>query len=42
MMSMMKCHQMLTDVTLVVGSEKMKAHRVILAAASPSFKVLTN
>lgn len=40
MMSMMKCHQMLTDVTLIVGSEKMKAHRVMLAAASPYFKAM--
>lgn len=31
---------MLTDVTLIVGSEKMKAHRVMLAAASPYFKVI--
>lgn len=40
MMSVMRCHQMLTDVTLVVGTEKMKAHRVMLAAASPYFKAM--
>ncbi|XP_073977102.1 kelch like ECH associated protein 1 [Rhodnius prolixus] len=39
-LSMMRCHQMLTDVTLVVGSERMEAHKVVLAAASPYFKAM--
>lgn len=36
---MMRSHRMLTDVTLEVGSEMYHAHRVVLAAASPYFKV---
>ncbi|XP_014258325.1 kelch-like ECH-associated protein 1 isoform X2 [Cimex lectularius] len=40
MMSMMRCHQMLTDVTLVVGNERLQAHKVMLAAASPYFKAM--
>lgn len=35
----MRGHRMLTDVTLEVGSELYHAHRVVLAAASPYFKV---
>lgn len=40
MMFMMRSHHMLTDVVLEVGSELFHAHKVILAAASPYFKVL--
>ncbi|XP_075235840.1 kelch like ECH associated protein 1 isoform X5 [Lycorma delicatula] len=40
MMSMMRNHQMLTDVTLQVGSELFHAHKVVLAAASPYFKAM--
>lgn len=40
MMFMMRSHHMLTDVILEVGSELFHAHKVILAAASPYFKVL--
>lgn len=39
MMYMMRSHHMLTDVILEVGSELFHAHKVILAAASPYFKV---
>lgn len=39
MMFMMRSHHMLTDVILEVGSELFHAHKVILAAASPYFKV---
>lgn len=39
MMFMMRSHHMLTDVVLEVGSELFHAHKVILAAASPYFKV---
>lgn len=38
-MSMMRNHQMLTDVTLQIGNELFHAHKVVLAAASPYFKV---
>lgn len=41
MMFMMRSHHMLTDVVLEVGSELFYAHKVILAAASPYFKVLS-
>lgn len=41
MMFMMRSHHMLTDVILEVGSELFHAHKVILAAASPYFKVDT-
>lgn len=40
MMYMMRSHQMLTDVILQVGTELFHAHKVILAAASPYFKVI--
>ncbi|KAL1116712.1 hypothetical protein AAG570_005184 [Ranatra chinensis] len=40
MMSMMRCHQMLTDVVLEVGSELFHSHKVVLAAASPYFKAM--
>ena len=40
MMFMMRSHHMLTDVILEVGSELFHAHKVVLAAASPYFKVL--
>lgn len=40
MMFMMRSHHMLTDVVLEVGSELFYAHKVILAAASPYFKVV--
>lgn len=39
MMFMMRSHHMLTDVILEVGQELFHAHKVILAAASPYFKV---
>lgn len=39
MMFMMRSHHMLTDVILEVDSELFHAHKVILAAASPYFKV---
>lgn len=39
MMFMMRSHHMLTDVILEVGTELFHAHKVILAAASPYFKV---
>lgn len=39
MMHIMRSHHMLTDVILEVGSEVFHAHKVILAAASPYFKV---
>lgn len=39
MMFMMRSHHMLTDVILEVGSELFHAHKVVLAAASPYFKV---
>lgn len=39
MMFIMRSHHMLTDVVLEVGSELFYAHKVILAAASPYFKV---
>lgn len=39
MMFIMRSHHMLTDVILEVGSELFHAHKVILAAASPYFKV---
>lgn len=39
MMFMMRTHHMLTDVILEVGTELFHAHKVILAAASPYFKV---
>ena len=39
MMFMMRSHHMLTDVVLEVGSELFHAHKVVLAAASPYFKV---
>lgn len=39
MMFMMRSHHMLTDVILDVGSELFHAHKVVLAAASPYFKV---
>lgn len=39
MMFMMRSHHMLTDVVLEVGTELFHAHKVILAAASPYFKV---
>jgi hypothetical protein len=41
MMFMMRSHHMLTDVILEVGTELFHAHKVILAAASPYFKVRT-
>lgn len=40
MMFIMRSHHMLTDVILEVGSELFHAHKVILAAASPYFKVI--
>lgn len=40
MMSMMRNHQMLTDVILEVGAELFHAHKVVLAAASPYFKAM--
>ncbi|KAL0281030.1 UNVERIFIED_CONTAM: hypothetical protein PYX00_002149 [Menopon gallinae] len=40
MMSMMRSHQMLTDVILEVGAELFHAHKVVLAAASPYFKAM--
>lgn len=40
MMFIMRSHHMLTDVVLEVGSELFYAHKVILAAASPYFKVI--
>lgn len=40
MMFIMRSHHMLTDVILEVGSELFYAHKVILAAASPYFKVI--
>lgn len=40
MMHVMRSHHMLTDVMLEVGSEIFHAHKVILAAASPYFKVI--
>jgi kelch-like protein 19 len=39
MMYIMRSHNMLTDVILEVGTEIFHAHKVILAAASPYFKV---
>nr|CAD7578607.1 unnamed protein product [Timema californicum] len=39
MMFMMRSHHMLTDVILEVGTELFHAHKVVLAAASPYFKV---
>lgn len=42
MMFMMRSHHMLTDVVLEVGTELFHAHKVILAAASPYFKVSPN
>lgn len=39
MMHIMRSHHMLTDVVLEVGSELFHAHKVILASASPYFKV---
>lgn len=36
---MMRSHHMLTDVCLEVGTELFYAHKIILAAASPYFKV---
>lgn len=39
MMFIMRSHHMLTDVILEVGTELFHAHKVILAAASPYFKV---
>ena len=39
MLYVMRSHHMLTDVILEVGSEIFHAHKVILAAASPYFKV---
>ena len=38
-MSMMRSHHMLTDVMLEVGEDIFHAHKVVLAAASPYFKV---
>lgn len=40
MMFIMRSHHMLTDVILEVESELFYAHKVILAAASPYFKVI--
>lgn len=40
MMSIMRQHKMLTDVTLEVGTEKFHAHKVVLSAASPYFKAM--
>lgn len=42
MMCMMRNNHMLTDVVLEVGSELFHAHKVVLAAASPYFKVTVN
>lgn len=39
MMYIMRSHHMLTDVVLEVGTELFHAHKLILAAASPYFKV---
>ena len=39
MMLMMRSHHMLTDVILEVGGELFHAHKVVLASASPYFKV---
>lgn len=39
MMFIMRSHHMLTDVVLEVESELFYAHKIILAAASPYFKV---
>jgi kelch-like protein 19 len=38
-MLMMRSHHMLTDVILEVGGELFHAHKVVLASASPYFKV---
>lgn len=40
MMSMMRSHQMLTDVVLEVQQELFHAHKVVLSAASPYFKAM--
>ncbi|XP_055376737.1 kelch-like ECH-associated protein 1 [Condylostylus longicornis] len=40
MMSMMRSHQMLTDVILEVKHELFHAHKVVLSAASPYFKAM--
>lgn len=40
MMSMMRSHQMLTDVILEVQQELFYAHKVVLSAASPYFKAM--
>lgn len=39
MLHIMRSHHMLTDVVLEVGKELFYAHRVVLASASPYFKV---
>lgn len=39
MMLLMKSNQMLTDVKLEVGREIFHGHKIVLAAASPYFKV---
>ncbi|GBP29010.1 hypothetical protein EVAR_83912_1 [Eumeta japonica] len=38
-MFMMRSHHMLTDVVLEVGNELFHVHKVVLAAASPYFKL---
>lgn len=38
-MNMMRSHNLLTDIVLEVGTEMFHAHKVVLAAASPYFKV---
>ena len=38
-MDVMKSNQLLTDVRLSVGEEIINAHKVVLAGASPYFKV---
>lgn len=39
MMFIMRSHNMLTDVVLEVDTEQFHVHKVVLAAASPYFKV---
>lgn len=38
-MSLLRCHQKLCDVEINVGNEVFQAHKIVLASASPYFKV---